>query len=335
MVDSSFPLSEVLRWASSITGKTVSRDRDVLIDLIRETIDVLHAEESLENLRKWCIPSCGCIVTIPKEMEAPVKYRIGNKVGPVRNFTYQFHGYARKDCTGYNSDLRYSKESPIFFDLPAHGARVAARALEFFSPDCKPKDRPYLIVQGRNTAGQLVTHTTEHGTSDVGERVYLSQPDVSPEYSEQVFKEITSVRVVGDINSMLVWCNTTEYGRAPTEYGLLATYDRGDEFPSFRRYELPPVVDASCCYEIEVLGHIRKPVLKFDNELVRGYDANTLRSMLRAKWAQASNDINAATFNASLAVGSLRKQNERQQVESDNIHIFAPTAPGYFPRGGY
>lgn len=335
MVDSAFPLSEVLRWTSAITGKTVTQNRETLIDLIRETIDVLHAEESTENLRKWCIPSCGCVVTIPKEMETPVKYRIGDKVGPVRNFTYQFHGYTRYDCTGYNSDLRYIKESPIFFDLPKHGARVAARAVEYYTPDCKPEDLPYLIVQGYNTAGQLVSRMTDDGHADIGEKIYISQPDQAPEYSEQVFSSITSVRVVGEVNTMLVWCNVTEYGKTPNEYGLLSIYDRGDELPSFRRYELAPVLDSSCCYEIEVLGHLRKPMLKYDNELIRGYDANTLRSMIRAKHAQSSNDINGATFNASLAMGSLRKQNEKQQNEADNIQIFAPTAPGNFPRGSY
>lgn len=329
MDEKAFPLEEVLRWASEISGKGVNKDRSLLIDLIRESLEALYNEESVENLRKFCIPSCGCLITMPHELAEPLKYKICGEVSPVRNKAFEFLGFERNDCVGYRSDLQYVGEFPTLFDLPDCGARIAARSMDFF--DLKWGDAPYLLVQGKDIYDRAV-HTVNDGKTDVGERISISKPNAAPIYSKTIFKEITSVRIVNaELNIQLLWCEVDNYGDAPSQIGLLSTYTPGDEYPGFKRYRFLQNVDCSCCYNIEVLGNIRAPSLRYDNELIRGFDSSAIRSMLRANYYRSKNDINGATFNSNIAVSSIRKKNERLSKDTDMLAPFVPTSAGKFP----
>lgn len=325
MSEVAFSLGKILKWASDITGKGLRADRENLIDLVREALEALSSEQSLEDVRKWCIPSCGCLVTIPREMADPIKYRVGDKTGPVRDQFYEFKGTAPKDCPDMKTDLKFQGTSPIFFDLPTQGGRVAARSLNTFAPEATP----VLLVQGKDIYGREVFHTHE-GKTDVGERVAIAQPSDAPEYSKTIFKEITSVRIIdAELNIQLIWCNAKEYGQTPFEMGLLAFYDPGEEMPCFRRYSFP-AMDCSCCYNVEILGNLRIPELRYDNELIRGFSSNAIRNMIRAVYYSTKNDINGATFHSGLARTNIRRNNEKKSKNTDLLDFFAPTSGGSF-----
>lgn len=325
-MEKAFPLDTVIRWASEITGKAPKSDRHKLIDIIRESLESLHNEESLTNLRKWCVYSCGCTITMPKELGTPFKYKIGSAVGPVRNIPYEFLGYVHGDSisSGFRDDLAYAGESPTFFDLPVQGGRVAARSLERFTGNT-----PYIIVQGDDIYGREV-FTVNEGVTDVGERIYISPVDQSPSYSKTIFRRINSVRLVNsELNVQLVWCNTKNYGDTPYEIGLLSYYDPGEELPSFKRYSLP--IATSDCLTVEVLGHLKQPELRYDNELIRGFDSGAIKNMIRANFYKDKNDINGAQFNASLAIGSIKKKNEKHSPNADMIAVDLATCAKSFP----
>lgn len=331
MEEHAFTLDQVVTWASHISGLGVKADRAKLIDLIRESIDALLNEESNENLRAWSIPSIGGLVVLPKEISVPAKYKVCGAVGPVKNLYYQFKGYVRRDCEGYREDLQFRSESPILFDLPVQGGRLAAKAIDFFEYDCDKNKCPYLLVQGKDLKNRDI-FTPYDGKVDVGERIYISQPSESPAYSINVFKEITSVRVVNaQLNIQFVWCNTAAYGSTPFEFGILAQYDAGDEFPKFRRFEIPGI-SKSTSFNVDILGSLAKPNLKYDNELIRGFDSNTIRSMIRANYYRGNNEISGATFNSNIAVSAIRKQNERQNPDTQQFTVDIPTSAGKFPQ---
>jgi len=327
VIEKAFPLTTVIRWASEITGKSQKSDRVQLIDIIRESLEALHNEESLDNLRKWCIYSCGCTITMPKELADPIKYKIGSKTGPVRDRAYEFIGYVRgDDVEGFRNDLSYIREYPTVFDLPKQGGRIAARSLDFYT---KGSVCPYLVIQGEDIHGREV-FTVSDGKTDVGERVLLSQPNESPSYTKTIFKRITSVRIVNsEVNIQFVWCNAPTYGSAPTEVGLLSYYDPGEEYPGFRRYSFPANADE--CYTVEVLGHLRQPELRYDNELIRGFDSGAIMNMIRANFYKAKNDVQGAQFNASLAISAIKKKNEKISPNTDNIDVNITTSAGSFP----
>lgn len=326
-MEKAFPLETVLRWASEITGKPAKSDRNRLVDIIRESLESLHNEESLENLRKWCVYSCGCLITMPKELGIPYKYKVGNAVGPVRQKPYEFLGYARDDSLdpGYRQDLAYAGTASTFFDLPAQGGRVAARALERFT-----SGSPYLVVQGDDIYGNEVFTPNAEGKLDVGEIVPVSTVDQAPSYSKTIFRRIKSVRIVNSqLNIQFVWCNAKNYGDIPYELGLLSFYDPGEEYPSFSRYALP--VETNDCLTVEVLGQLKQPALLYDNELIRGFDSGAIKNMIRANYFKDKNDIQGAQFNASLAVSSIRKKNEKVNTNGDLIAVDPALSAKSFP----
>lgn len=330
MEEHAFTLEQVIKWTNHISGLGITSDRDKIIDLIRESIDALVNEESNENLRSWEVLAIAGLVILPKQISVPAKYKIYGSVGPVKNLYYQFKGYIpRQDCRDYREDLEFHSESPVLFPLPKQGGRVAAKSQDFFEQDCKIQ--PYLLVQGIDLQGREI-FTPNDGKMDVGERIYISQPSDAPPYSINVFKEITSVRVVGaQLNIQFVWCNTHNYGDTPFEAGVLALYDAGDEMPKFRKFILHGL-RCNDITKVDILGSLAKPRLKYDNELIHGFDSNTIRSMIRANWNRGKNDINSATFNSNIAVASIRKQNERQNPDTDQLVVHIPTCAGKFPQ---
>lgn len=332
MIENAFPLDTVIRWAADITGKGQHSDRDLLLDLIKESLEALYLEESVENLRKWCIPSCGCSITAPKELANPVMYKVGDKVSPVRTKAYEFLGYTRKDAEGYYGDLQYQGEYPTYFDMPSGGAQVCARALEQL-PQLKESDpQPHLVVQGLNASGNPVYSRRKNGEMDIGEIVPIVGPDCPPPSSYNKFKEITSVRIVNSNHNIhFMWANIPSGAVTASSIGLLAYYDPGDEYPAFRRYKIPSLANSKYCYNIEVLGHLKMPSLRYDNELVRGFNSNTIRSMIRANYYRSKNDIQGATFNSGLAMTSIRKNNEKRHKNSDEVAVNQATSAGKFP----
>ena len=332
--ESVFPLSQVIEWAADITNLGIHANRDKLIDLIRETFDVLHQQESTENLRSWRVYSCNGCITLPREVGIPEKYKIGEDVGAVRGRPYEYLGFARTaDLEHLKKDLRYLGEFPTFFDLPKKGGRVAAGSAIPFECSREWNKKPYLLVQGKDhEKNEVFTHQPD-GTVDQGERVYIGQPGENPAYTRTIFSEISSVRLVNtSMHITFVWCNTREWAEPPYEVGLLAHYEPSDEIPGFRRYFIPGV-SSTCCYSIEIFGKLRKPALKYDNEMIRGFDSFTIRSMLSANYYRGKNDLNAATLNSNLAMGQLRKQNEvTDNKDTDSFAPFIPTSGAKFPQ---
>lgn len=320
-----FPLEQVLDWASRITGRGVRSDRSQLTDIVREALEALVVEQPLDSVRKWCVPSCGCLVSMPKEMGHPLKYKVCDKIGPVRNQFYEFRGFEQKDCLEYRADLKFEKESPLFFELPTKGARVAARSLEKFTGGNKPQ----LLVQGRDIYGKEVFHV-EDGSTDVGELVSIAQPHESPIYSKTIFKSISSVRILNaELNVQFIWCDVEEWGQSPKQMGLLAFYEPSDEYPVFKKYSFP-MMDCSCCYNVEILAEIKCPPLKYQNELIRGFSSNAIKNMIRAIHHSEKNDIQGATFHSNLAKTNIRKNNERKNQDTDQLNFFVPTSGGGF-----
>lgn len=333
MIENAFPLESVLRWAASITGKGVGSDRSLLLDIIKESLEALYREESVQNIRRWCLPTCGCSITAPKEMAEPIKYKIGNKVGVIRTKAYEFQGYVRNDVEGYSSDLYYQGEFPTYFDIPSGAAHVAARALEDLHTLDRGKDGPYLVVQGLNATGNIVYARRKDGEMGVGEIVPIVGPNESPLASYNQFSKITSVEIKNSsYNVHFMWAKNVVNASTASSFGLLAYYDPGEDLPSFRRYSIPSLQNADCCYEVEVLAKLRVPELKYDNELIRGFDSGTIRNMIRANYLKSKNDIQGATFNSNLAMGAIRKDNEKRHRNGDEIPVNIATSAGKFPQ---
>ena len=330
-----FPLEEIIRWTGDITGYGLTSERKKIIDLIRETLDALRVQESVDNLRRWRIYSHNGCITLPREIGVAEKYKIGEEIGPVRGLAYEFLGFVRSvDCEHFKTDLRLTGEFATFYDLPSSGARVAAQSIDQFECSKDWDKRPYIQVQGKDLKGREVFTNLDTGKMDQGERVYISLPNENPQYSRNIFASpLSGVRLVNaPLNVKFVWCNAENYGDKPYEVGPLATYDAGDEIPSFRRYYIPGISHRGC-HQIEVLGKLRMPPLIYNNELIRGFDSFVLRSMISANWYRSQNDLNSANLNASLSVGQLRKSNEvKTGNETDNLAPFKATCAANFPK---
>lgn len=325
-MENAFSLETVLRWAAEESGKgrVSSSERQKLTDIVREALDALFAEQPLEGIRCWCLNSCGCSVTLPREMGDPVKYKVCDKVGPVRSKLYDFRDYCDTDCLDFKSDLKFEKETPLTFELPEEGGRVYARALEHYPADCKPQ----ILVQGEDFYGKEVFHKNENGVLDVGELLTIAQPNEEPVYSKTHFKKggITSVRLIDSaLNVQFNWCHVHEYGQTPHRMGLLSFYEPGDEYPCFRKYTFP-VMDCSCCYKIEILACLKPPRLSHPNELIRGFSSNAIRNMIRAIRYNIKGDIGTASGYSNIAATNIRKNNEKKNKEADIIDFFGPTS---------
>jgi len=330
-----FSLKEVLRWAAEITGKGVNSNKEYLTDIVRETLEVLENEESVENLRKWCVCSCGCNFTVPNDMGQPLKYKLGKKVGPVRGKAYEFRGYERKDnCDAFSEDIKLLGEFPTFYEGPTDCPfRLSAVSID---PIPKGEER-VVIVQAEDEGGKEITSVvvdekTGEEKTILGIEVKIADTHTSPVYTERVVTKIKEVQIPDcDIRFNLMWVKA-DWGDLPKEFGLLGCYAPGEHRGCFRRYSINENLSEDCCYEVEILARLALPKFKFDNEVISGFDSSTIRSMIRAKHYQTENDINSATFNSNVAMANLKKSNQRKLKDVDDFQVFIPMSASKFPK---
>lgn len=227
------------------------------VDLfVRKVLQHMLFKGTYGNLRKYCFNARKGCITIPYELETPVKVKIDTKVGTVWDKWMEYYNIGEMEGCTPASDALYEEPNRfcMVYDVPAGGAHIGALATA-----CEEKEA-YLIVQGLDPSGREV-FTNHKGTQVSGE--YLSLVKGSLRYTEVVFATVTGIqksRTNGYVQ--LFWLRPELNTK-----GFLADYAPGEETPSYRRFRL---TSPSCnsTAQVSVLGRIRLKDSYADNDLI-------------------------------------------------------------------
>jgi hypothetical protein len=271
------------------------------------------------NLRTFSFCAQKGCITIPYELEVPIKIRIGDRVGTVWDKWFDYHSSKDMyDCMPADKAIVEDPNYyPTVYDIPfAAGARIGALAT------CQEDADSYIIVQGLDATGREIITTNYKGEQIVGEYLRLTKGQLK--YTANSFAQLTGiVKTPTNGYVQLFWVSPSNNLK-----GFLADYSPLETAPSYRRFRLT----APWCTEtvkVSILGRIRLRAAYTDNDYIpfdNVYALNLAGQEINANYNRAPDLAIAA--NKQL-VNNIDLENEYKRVQNGQpMEVFVPLSGG-------
>lgn len=207
------------------------------------------------SIRKYCFCAVKGCITLPYELETPLKVRVDNGIGTVWNKFFEFyHVHDMEGCIPAANAL-HEEPNPYctVYDLPNSLCRVGVIGT------AQEADDANIIISGTDASGREI-FTDHEGTKVSGEYLRIRKGELR--YTNVAFAKITSVKKsVTNGYVQLVWFRP-ETG----DKGFLSDYTPFEESPEYRRFKLTTRCDHTA--KVSILGRIRLKDKYGDNEKV-------------------------------------------------------------------
>lgn len=263
---------QILAKYASTGGKCAT---DPSVDLfVRQVLQYLLLNGSYGNERKFIFHAVNGVMTLPKELETPLKVRIDGAVGSVWNRWFEYHSgnWVDDNCLADNGVLEEPNLYPTVYDIGSCGAYPAVMGT------CEEAEDANVIVKGEDPTGREI-FSVHKGEKIVG--VYLTVRKNKLTTTDIRFGKITGVSksiTKGYVN--LVGLNDYD-GLSRT---LLADYSPYETDPAYRRIRILAKCPPIC--KVSILGRIRlkdyyadEDIIPFDNLFLLQVAGQTINSM--------------------------------------------------------
>ncbi len=283
----------------------------------RSVMEYLLYSGSQSGIRKLCILAHRGCISLPPEVEVPIKVRIDHKVSTIWNKWYSFHSSSEgfDKCIAANDILiEDGSLTPLAYGLPTNGSVVGIIGT------CEEEEGAFVTIQGKDTTGRQV-YTTFNGEQIAGEKFLIKKNQLR--YGKVRFGEITGItkpRTNGYISLYAV----TPITDSRT---FLADYAPSDEHPLYRKF----IVNSTECANIAHLSMLCRVKLRdsyLDNELT--FFDNALAIQLGAQRIQGevNNDAATANYKRQAVEDILEKEAGYKKISGSPIDIFFPLSGG-------
>lgn len=285
---------------------------------LRKVFEYLLLSGSYGNLRKFVFQAVKGVITLPYELEVPLKVKIDNLVGSVWDQWFEYH--SSKDmgddcCLAQDAMFEDPNSFSTVYDIPYGGARIGVNAT------CEEAADAHIIVQGYDASGRQI-FTTHKGEQINGE--YLSIKKGVLKYTEVSFAQISSILkspTKGYVQ--LLWVCPDKNTR-----GFLADYSPLEEKPSYRRFRLK---GTDCCplTKVSILGRIRLKEAYTDNDRLPFDTVYTLELAAQALNASYNTDVQTAQAKDAMMKDMVNRENTYKRVQVGSpIEYLQELSPG-------
>lgn len=295
----------------------VCPDNDEVDLFVRQVLQYLLLNGTYGNERKFRFHAENGTVTLPRELETPLKMKIDGAIGSVWNRWFEYHSGNQLDncCLAQDSLFTEPNSFPTVYDLPPCGAFPGVIGV------CEESADAHVIVKGEDPTGRVI-YTQHQGVKIVG--VYLSIKKGVITVSDVKFGRITEV-VKTPTNGYVTLLGLDESGLSRK---FLADYDPFEETPSYRRARIIKQPCPDIC-QVTILGRIRlkdhyadEDVIPFDNIYLLTVAGQTVNSMYNT-------DIASATARDTYVKGLIESENNFRRVSNGQpMEVFRPLSGG-------
>jgi hypothetical protein len=288
-------------------------------DFVLKTLQHMLFSGQNGNLRTFSFCAQRGCLTLPYELETPLKVRIGDRVGSVWDKWYDYHSSKEMtDC--YPADRALIEDPnyyPTVYDIPfTNGANIGVIGVCEESPDS------HVIVQGLDATGREIVSTNYKGEQIVGEYIRIKKGVIT--YTNFAFAKITGI-VKSETNGyvQLLWVSPSRNLK-----GFLADYSPLETAPSYRRFRL---TSPYCTTDVKVsiLGRIRLRTKYTDNDYIP-FD-NMYAIDLAGREINSNANVQpdlAKSYNEQL-VNSINMENEYKRVQNGQpMEVYIPLSGG-------
>jgi len=282
---------------------------------LREVLDYMLISGQYGNLRKFVFTAVKGEITVPYELQTPLKVKIDNEVGTVMDRWYDYYPYNDLEgCLDANLIVESPGDSPLVYDLPPGGSYVGTLAI------CSEEEEAFIIVKGKDCTGREI-FTTHKGEKILGE--YLSIRKGEIRHTQVKFGHITEiVKSVTNGYVQLLWVNPDT-----SERGFLADYSPVEEHPRYRRFRLN--TKCSPFAKVSVLGRIRLKSYYADNDLIPFDNLYALSMAAQAVNSNYNNDPQSAQAKDQMLLSLINRENNIKKINNGKpIEMFVPLSGG-------
>jgi hypothetical protein len=305
---------QILAKYSGVGGKCAT---DEGVDLfVKQVLQYLLYQGSYGNERKFCFHAVNGYVTLPKELEVPLKVKIDGEVKSVWNRWFEYHsGNDVEDpCLANNDILEEPNRFPTVYDMPTCGGYPAVTSV------CEEADDAHVIVKGVDLTGREI-FSTHKGNKIVG--VYLTIKKGQITTSAIKFGKITEVYKTPTKG----YVTLLAMGESDCFRTFLSDYDPYEETPSYRRIRLLSCNYATC--RVSILGRIKlkdyyadEDLIPFDNVYLLQVAGQTVNKMY-------NDDIQTALAKDQYVKGLIETEGNYKKVNNGQpVEMFRPLSGG-------
>lgn len=262
--------------------------------------------------------ACDGMVSLPPEVEVPLKVKVNNRVTEVWDHAATFHsGNIDSDkCLSWGEAfIEDGNRTPLDYAFPKCGALIAIQG------NCKEDDDCVVYIQGKDTVGKEI-YSTWKGEQITGVKFQVEKGKLK--YSEIEFGQVTSVvksKSNGYVSAYAVHSTTKRILR------FLADWAPSEEKPSRRRYRL---LNRSWPEraELSILCSVRLKDNYTDQEVTL-FD-NSLAVMLAAQsWqGEINNDSQTADYKGKRMDNILEREAGNKKKSGTPADIYFPMSGG-------
>lgn len=294
-------------------GTGGKKPRPEELDLfVTEVLQELLHSGAHGNERTFSFRAQNGIITLPKELETPLKVKIDGAVGNVWNQWFEYHSGIDIGETK-NSFITLPDRFPCVYDVPEDGRYIAVTG------SILEDDDAHIVVKGEDAYGRVI-HSNHQGENVIGE--YLQICKGRTVRSQMKFGRITEVyKTKTNGYVQLIWVGDED------ERGYLSDYEPTETMPSYQRIRLegrcPPVCS------VKVLGRIRlkehygvDDLIPFDNVRLISLGGQTV-------YHSNNNDMQTAIAKESMIANKIQQEGNYKNINvGQPIEVYFPTSGG-------
>lgn len=270
----------MIRWGDAkkslakyegLAGKCVASDL-----FVTEVLQYLLLHGTYGNERKFIFHAQNGWITLPYELDTPLKMKIDGEIGSVWNRWFEYHsGNMDNDCClAQDSLFTEPNRYATVYDVPSCGSYLGVTAV------CEEDCDAHIIVKGLDPTGREII-TVHKGEKIVGE--YLNLKKCVLTRSTVIFGKITEV-AKEQTNGPVTLLAVSQDG---LRRQFLSEYGPFEKSPSYQRARIlkrpcPPMCAVSILGRIRLKEHYADDdLIPFDNLYllnVAGQTVNTMRN---------------------------------------------------------
>lgn len=279
----------------------------------RAVMEYLLISGSAAGVRKVRLMASQGYLTLPPEVEVPLKVKIEGHVAEVWSKWCSFHSkiddMARCD-PAEALIIEDGTQSPLAYALPPGGSIVGVMA------HCTEDEDASIIVQGKDTTGRPV-YMPFDGQQLPGERLLLKKNNIR--YGKVKFSEITGVvkpKTRGYVTLFAV-------NPSGVQQQFLADWAPSETRPMYKRYRLtdkslPRIVQVSMLCRIRLKD-------TYDDEDVTIFDSTVAIKLAAQRLnAEDKNDLQTAGYKKGAVEDILEKEAGYKKISGRVVDVYAP-----------
>lgn len=281
----------------------------------RMVMEYLLYSGTTSAIRKICVCTHRGCISLPPEVEIPLKARVDRQVAEIWSKWFTMHSADDLDnCGPIGSILQEEgSQTPLAYELPQGGARVAVVG------NCEEADDAFVIVQGKDPTGRII-YSQHKGEQITGEKFSIKKHQAR--FGEITFGEITHVLK----SKTKGYVSLSTYDPARNDIGqFLADWSPMEEKPLYRKFK---VISKDCGRTslLSILCRVRLRDNYHDNELTL-FD-NHLAVLLAAQRIQSevNSDSDTASYKSKAVDDILEKEAGYKKKNGGPMDVFKGTS---------